>query len=75
MHCEFLERCPFFNDRMPLDQGIGSIFKQKYCLSDYPQCARYAVGIVLGPASVPLSLYPNMHDISRKILAEATSNK
>lgn len=56
-----------------MDHGVGSIFKQKYCLGDYLLCARYEVCIALGPEAVPTNLYPNMHDISHKILAEATS--
>ena len=73
MDCIKLQTCPFYNDKMPMDQGIGAIFKNKYCSGNNEICARYKVLNALGPAFVPSTLYPNMHDIAEKILAEAKS--
>lgn len=55
---------------MPMDKGIGSIFKKKYCKGNNQQCARYMVFLELGEGFVPSSLYPNMIDIAEKILQE-----
>lgn len=68
--CECLAGCPFFNDKMKDTEGIGAIFKKKYCLGDNSQCARYIVFKALGKANVPPDLYPNMYDRAAKILEE-----
>ncbi len=67
--CECLDGCPFFNDRMPDTEGIGAMYKQKYCLGDNSQCARYVIFKRLGRNAVPTDLYPNMHDRAKRILA------
>lgn len=67
--CECLQACPFFNDKMPATEGMGAIYKKKYCLGDKLQCARYMVFSRLGRASVPADLYPNMVKRAQSILA------
>jgi len=67
--CECLAGCPFFNDRMKIDTGIGASYKNKYCLGDNSQCARYMVFKKMGKPSVPVDLFPNMVDRANKILA------
>lgn len=71
MNCKYLEHCPLYNDQMPMEHGIGSIFKKKYCLSNHAQCARFQVVSELGEHSVPVTLYPSMHEIAQKIIKEA----
>ncbi len=68
--CECLKGCPFFNDKMPDDSGMGAIFKKKYCLGDFNKCARYMVFKALGKPKVPTNLYPNMHDRAKDIIAK-----
>ena len=68
MKCDRLDSCPFFNDKMTMEQGIGSIFKKKYCLGNYVLCARYKIQSELGIAFVPDNLYPGMHDIAEQII-------
>jgi hypothetical protein len=67
--CECLAGCPFFNDRMKDTDGLGAIFKKKYCLGSFAECARYMVFKKLGKPAVPADLYPNMHERAEKILA------
>ena len=67
--CECLGGCPFFNDKMPDNNGLGSIFKKKYCKGDNLKCARYAVFKKLGKPAVPKDLYPNMMDVAQSIIA------
>ena len=56
---------------MPMDQGIGSIYKKKYCEGNYEFCARYKVFAEFGKNDViPDYLYPNMDDIADKIISE-----
>lgn len=70
MRCEKLEGCPFYNDKMSMDKGIGSLYKKKYCEGDKTLCARYKVSLTLGKELVPADLYPNMFDRAEKIINE-----
>ena len=67
--CEKLEKCPFYQGKMTMDSGIGSMFKKKYCEGGKTICARYIVA-TLGPNFVPDTLFPNMNDRAKAILAE-----
>ena len=60
--CEKFEKCPFYNDKMPCDTGLGAMYKQKYCEGDKNKCARYIVSTTCGPQFVDNNLYPNMQD-------------
>ena len=66
--CECLNGCPFFNDKMKDTNGLGVLFKKKYCRGDNSECARYMIFKKLGKPSVPVDLYPNMHERAKKIL-------
>ena len=68
--CEKLEKCPFYQGKMSMDSGIGSMYKQKYCEGDKTICARYMVATTVGPDFVTTSLYPNMTEQEKKIMAE-----
>ena len=72
MMCEQVGHCPFFNDKIPMEQGIGAIFKKKYCLGHQEICARYQILLALGGNAVPDTLYPNMHNVAKKLIEEAT---
>lgn len=66
--CECLAGCLFFNNKMKDTEGIGSMFKRKYCLGNNSGCARYMVFKKLGSRRVPANLYPNMVDRALEIL-------
>lgn len=68
--CEKLAKCPFYQGKMTMDSGLGSMYKQKYCEGDKTICARYIVATTLGPNFVPDTLFPNMNDRAKAILAE-----
>lgn len=53
-----------------MDSGIGSMYKKKYCEGDKTICARYIVATTLGPNFVPDTIFPNMNDKAKAILAE-----
>ena len=67
--CECLSGCLFFNDKMKDTEGLGAIIKQKYCLGDNTNCARFMVFKQLGKDKVPNNLYPNMQDRARLIIS------
>ena len=70
--CVCLAGCPFFNDRMKPEEGLGKIYKKKYCLGDSSNCARHMIFEKLGKPAVPMDLYPNMIETAREILAKAS---
>ena len=41
--CEKLEKCPFYQGKMDINSGLGSMYKNKYCEGDKTTCARYIV--------------------------------
>ena len=59
--CEYIDRCPFFNDRMKALPSVGELMKARYCTGDKTLCARYQVKM-MGRA-VPTDLYP--HQLER----------
>jgi hypothetical protein len=66
--CELVEACPFFNDKMPIDKGMGAVYKDTYCRAERDSCARYIVRKALGKEKVPADLYPHMMLKAREIL-------
>lgn len=68
--CEKFEKCPFYNDKMPCDSGIGAMYKEKYCEGNKTQCARYNVSTKCGPQFVDNNLYPNMTAKADEIIAK-----
>ncbi len=68
-NCEFLPKCPFYNDRMDAHDGLGALYKARYCVGDSSICARYRVSKALGSSAVPVDLFPNMHKQADKIIA------
>ena len=68
--CEKLEKCPFYQGKMSMDSGLGSMYKQRYCEGDKTLCARYMVATTVGPDFVNNNLCPNMVDQAKKIIEE-----
>ena len=58
-NCECIVGCPFFNDKMPMESGLGALYKKNYCQGDNLKCARYSVFKKLGKGKSPIDLYPN----------------
>jgi len=69
-NCELLKACLFFNNKMPMEKGLGAIYKKRYCQEDNSKCARYMVAKKLGREKVPTNLYPNMYDRANEIIAK-----
>jgi hypothetical protein len=53
---------------MKATDGLGAMYKKKYCLDDKSTCARYMVWQQLGRSAVPKDLYPNMLSQANKII-------
>ncbi len=71
MKCEHLQACPFYNDKMDIESGIGKMYKKRYCLGNKEECARYIVNKELGAEFVLVNLYPNMHGKADEIIAQS----
>ena len=69
--CECLSGCPFYNDKMDSEKGLGAFYKKTYCLGDNTSCARHMVFKRLGKEKVPERLFPNNVEQAKKILAAA----
>jgi hypothetical protein len=63
MPCVNIDRCP-----IPLDEGVGPIYKKRFCKDNWDDCARFAVFSTLGPAHVPRWLRPNMRKEGEQII-------
>jgi hypothetical protein len=57
---------------MPIQSGLGAIYKKKYCLGSNTKCARWLVLQNLGPEHVPNTLYPGMFDVASEIIEKAS---
>jgi hypothetical protein len=74
MNCICFSSCPFFNDKMPIESGLGTIYKKKYCMGNQASCARYIAFQALGPKHVPITLYPSMIDVASQLIASARTS-
>ncbi len=68
--CELFKGCIFFNDKMPIEKGIGSLYKKNFCQGDNSSCARYMVAEKLSREKVPRDLYPNMQERANEIIVK-----
>lgn len=68
MECEYLKKCPFFNDMMAQDFAASDMFKRIFCHGDNSSCARYMVAMKLGRDKIPPDLYPNDREMAIKII-------
>lgn len=68
--CEKLSKCPFYQGKMDMNTGLGSMYKKRYCEGDKTLCARYMIATQLGPEFVNNNIYPNMVDLANKMIAE-----
>lgn len=69
--CEYVLKCPFFNDKMKGMPSMANVYKKRYCQTDRSQCARYIVRHALGPEAMPDDLFPNNVARAEAILAES----
>jgi hypothetical protein len=68
--CNYLAACPFFNDRMPIETGMGHLYKTNYCGGAFVKCARYMVVQALGKGTAPADLYPSQQSRVADIIAK-----
>jgi hypothetical protein len=43
---------PIFNNKMPMESGLGALYKRKYCQENHDTCARFKVSKALGKEKV-----------------------
>lgn len=57
--CEFIETCPFFHDKLNNKPAEVEQLKEKFCLNNNLNCARFMVVHSLGPDHMLPDLYPH----------------
>lgn len=67
--CVCLSGCLFFNDKMENMPSMAEMYKQKYCLENNSQCARYMVFEKKGKDRVPKNLFPNQVERAKEMLS------
>jgi hypothetical protein len=67
--CICLPKCLFFNDKMANMPVMAEHMKQRFCLGNNNECARYKVFTTLGRDKVPENLFPNNYDRALEIIA------
>jgi hypothetical protein len=73
MRCVLFETCPIYNETVPVESGLGKLFKQRYCERGGAQCARLLVSEAVGRAYVPPDLFPNIPDRAEDIIRAVQS--
>lgn len=59
MACEYHESCPFFASVTGYSPQLNHTMKQRFCLEDSTECARYIALHAIGRENVPLDLLPS----------------
>ncbi len=68
--CQCLPKCPFFNDRMKNMPSMANVYKKNYCRGNNSECARFMIFKAFGSDKVPITLFPNMVDEAKRIIAK-----
>ena len=68
--CEFIEKCPFFNDALDTKPDTVEEMKVKYCKSNNLNCARYMIATAVGKEYIPDDLYPDQKMQAYAVIAE-----
>ncbi len=69
--CEYINDCPFFNDKLTDKEVEADKLKEDYCRINNLHCARYMVALALGADAVPSGLYPHEKEIAFSLIAES----
>ena len=56
--CENTETCPFFNSDVGYSPELNHAMKERFCMSDSSECARYLAAAAVGLPNVPADLLP-----------------
>ena len=67
--CEFIEKCPFFHDKLENKPETVEEMKTAYCRTNNLNCARYMVANALGKERMPANLYPHEKVRAYEVLA------
>jgi hypothetical protein len=72
-NCEKLSSCAFFNETLPNMPITAQYLRNRYCLYNYLDCARYIVSQTLGKDKVPPDLFPEELTKAERIIAQHKS--
>lgn len=75
MKREKLAGCPFYQEKMPMECGLGAMYHKNYCETDKSKCARYLAAASLRQQRGPTDLYPNMNKRAEQIITKKRNHK
>lgn len=68
--CEFIEKCPFFHDKLAEKPVQIDELKEKYCRNNNLNCARYMIAQAAGKEKMPPDLYPDEKAVAYQVIAD-----
>lgn len=68
--CEFISKCPFFNDELSDKPDTVEEMKAQYCKGNNLNCSRYMIANALGKDYMPPNLYPHEKQRAYLVIAE-----
>ena len=68
--CQYSNRCSFLQDHDNQMPKLTTLLREKYCLGQFEQCARYQVAVSLGSQRVPAYMLPSQAEWAEQIIKE-----
>lgn len=68
--CSLIEQCQFLIQNEENMPKLRNLFRERYCLGSFDQCARYQVGISTGLKNVPEFMLPTQNEWACQIIQE-----
>lgn len=62
MACIYRESCPFFTSQTGYSPALNHAMKERFCLDDSTNCARFIALNAIGRENVPADLLPSDTD-------------
>ena len=66
--CPVLENCRFFNDIIENMPSISGSLKERYCLGNNTECARFRIFTEIGKEHLPYDVFPHEMDKAEKLV-------
>lgn len=68
--CSLIEQCQFLIQNEESMPKLRNLFRERYCLGSFDQCARYQVGISTGLKNVPEYMLPTQNEWACQVIQE-----
>lgn len=68
--CTLIDQCQFLIQNEENMPKLRNMFRERYCLGSFEQCARYQVAMSLGMRNVPEFMLPSQNEWAWQIIQE-----